>query len=217
MMVKPPNPPPVSDEKIRALLERYKCPVPFHEIRTRMLGSIATPVAFVSPTKVVQSFWGGELPTFNSVDEANELLGGLMMGLWNRLARHQNRNTPFRLMRAETPPTRDGLAAVALMRCQELDGFVDGLFSGEVEVDLPERAHRGLTQLAEMRVMFAMVLRIAADPHIAGTETEMGTTLPHLQSTTHQAEREIQAIMIACALARRQSLASAAATKPTWH
>ena len=29
------NPSPASDEQVRALLERYKCPVPFHEVRTR--------------------------------------------------------------------------------------------------------------------------------------------------------------------------------------
>ena len=33
-----------SDAEILALLERYKCPTPFHEVRTRFLGSIAAPV-----------------------------------------------------------------------------------------------------------------------------------------------------------------------------
>lgn len=44
--------------------------------------------------------------------------------LWNRLTRHQDRGAPFRLMRTEVAATRQGLAAVALMRQQELDGFV---------------------------------------------------------------------------------------------
>jgi hypothetical protein len=75
------NPSPTSDEQVRALLERYKCPVPFHEVRTRFLGNIASPVMSTSPIKVVQELWGGELPPFGTIDDANELIGALVMGL----------------------------------------------------------------------------------------------------------------------------------------
>ena len=148
------NPSPASDEQVRALLERYKCPVPFHEVRTRFLGNIASPVMSASPIKVVQDLWGGELPPFDTIDEANELIGALVMGLWNRLTRHQDRASPFRLLRIDTAPTREGLAALALMRRQELDGFIEGLFGREEVVDLPERAHRGLDELGQMRALF---------------------------------------------------------------
>ena len=57
-------------------LRRYRCPVPFHELRTRFLGNIATPAVGVSPLKMVERLWGGKLPEFNSVDAANELIGG---------------------------------------------------------------------------------------------------------------------------------------------
>jgi hypothetical protein len=149
-MAKHTNPAPATDEQVRALLERYKCPVPFHEVRTRFLGNVATPVMSASPIKTVKDLWGGELPAFDSIDAANDLIGALIMGLWNRLTRHQDRNAPFRLMRVEIAPTRQGLAALALMRGQELDGFVDGLFGGEEAVDLPERAHRGVENLGEI-------------------------------------------------------------------
>ena len=39
---------------------------------------------------------------------ANELIGALVMGLWNRLTRHQERAVPFRLIRLEVPATREG-------------------------------------------------------------------------------------------------------------
>lgn len=119
----------VSDEQVRALLQRYECPVPFHEVRTRFLGNIATPVMSASPIRMVESLWGSELPTFESVDDANELIGALIMGLWNRLTRHQERKSPFRLYRIEAEPTREGLATLALMRRQELHGFIEGLFA----------------------------------------------------------------------------------------
>src|SRR5271156_6063753 len=94
------DPSPASDKQGRALLERYKCPVPFHEVRTRFLGNIASPVMSASPINVVQDLWGGELTPFDTIDDANELIGALVMGLWNRLARYQDRNSPFRLLRS---------------------------------------------------------------------------------------------------------------------
>jgi hypothetical protein len=66
-------------------------------------------------------------------------------------------------MRVETAPTREGLAAMALIRRQELDGFVEGLFGREEAIDLPERAHRSLDLLGEMRAMFAAVNEVATD------------------------------------------------------
>jgi hypothetical protein len=96
-----PNPSPASDEQVRALLERYECRVPFHEVRTRFLGNIASPVMSASPIKVVKDLWGGELPPFDTIDEANELIGALVMGLWNRLTRHQDRRSAFHLVRLD--------------------------------------------------------------------------------------------------------------------
>ena len=117
-----------TDDEVRALLVRHECPVPFHEVRTRFLGNIATPDMAASSIKMVESLWGGELPEFDSIEAANELIGALVMGLWNRLSRHQERSTPFRLTRPDVAATREGMAAVALMRRQELDGFIEGLF-----------------------------------------------------------------------------------------
>src|SRR5713226_2106175 len=141
-MAKPPVSPTATDEKVRVILERYRCPVLFHEVRTRCLGNIATPVSAASPIKMVEDLWGGKPPAFDSIDAANELIGALVMGLWNRLTRHQDRNSPFRLMRFDMPETSKGLHRLALTRRQELDGFVEGLFGTQEHIDLPERAHR---------------------------------------------------------------------------
>ena len=42
------------------------------------------------------------------------------------------------------PSIGEGLASLATIRCQELDGFIDGLFGDKATIGLPERAHRGL-------------------------------------------------------------------------
>ena len=199
------------------MLQRHGCPVPLHEIRTRFLGNIATPAMSASPIKVVEGLWGGELPEFDSIDAANELIGALLAGLWNRLTRHQDRSTPFRLTRIDVVPTREGLSALALMRRQELDGFIEGLFGAEEAIDLPERAHRGLANLAEMRALFAAVLDVTKDDSVAGTDKDRANTLRHMRTMTGHAEHEMHEIVLSCVRARRQMLAGLRATKPTLH
>jgi hypothetical protein len=211
------NQSPASDEQVRALLERYKCPVPFHEVRTRLLGNIASPVMSASPIKVVQDLWGGELPPFDTIEDANELIGALVMGLWNRLTRHQDRALPFRLMRVDTGSTREGLAALALMRRQELDGFIGGLFGREEVVDLPKRAHRGLDELGQMRALFEAVVRLAEDDTKQPTDKGVETTLQRMREMTKIAEHEIHAVVLACARARRQMIVGTPTTRPTVH
>jgi hypothetical protein len=130
-MAKSAVPPTATDDEVRALLIFYRCPVPFHEVRTRFLGNIASPGMGVSPIKVIEGLWGGKLPEFETIDAANELVGALVMGLWNRLSRHQDRNAPFRLTRIETGATREELAVLAMLRRQELEGFVEELFGKE--------------------------------------------------------------------------------------
>ena len=78
-MAKRPVPPTATDEEVRVLIERYRCPVPFHEVRTRFLGNIASPIMGTSPMKEVESLWGGELPEFETIDAANELIGASRM------------------------------------------------------------------------------------------------------------------------------------------
>jgi hypothetical protein len=214
----PKKPPPsASDDEVRALLERYECPVPFHEVRTRFLGNIATPARAASPIKMVESLWGGALPEFPSLDAVNELIGGLIMGLWNRLTVHQNRHAPFRLMRPATTATRDGLAALATMRREELDGFVDGLFGEDEAIDLPERASRALEALGETRALFAAITELVADEEKPATARDLQETLRHTREMTRIAEREMHAVVLACTRARRQLLASQAEHKAIRH
>jgi hypothetical protein len=170
-----------------------------------------------SPVRVVEDLWGGELPEFDNLDEARELIGALVAGLWNRLTRHQDRNSPFRLIRVETVPTREGLAALALMRRQELDGFVEGLFGREEAIDLPERAHRSLDMLGEMRAMFAAVHEVATDLSKPANDKSMETTLKHMREMTKNAEHEMHAVVLSCKRARKQMLDTLPAQKPTLH
>src|SRR5450759_5937597 len=113
--------------------------------------------------RTVKQLWGGELPEFDSMEAVNELLNALVAGLWNRLTAHQSSRNPFRLLRFDVAQTRVGLKHFALVRRQELDGFVEGLFGLEEHIDLPERAHEALGVLAEIRAMLAGVINLLDD------------------------------------------------------
>ena len=110
-----------------------------------------------------------------------------------------------------------GLAALALVRRQELDGFVEGLFGGEEVVDLPKRAHRDLDELGQMRALFEAVVVLAVDDTKTATDRGVETTLRRMREMTRMAEHEIHAVVLACTRARRQMLAGMPTNRPTLH
>ena len=199
------------------MLERYHCPVPFHAVRTRFLGNIASPDMQNSPIKMVEALWGGALPTFDNLDAANELIGALVMGLSNQLTRHQERSAPFRLTRMDVPATREGMAKLALVRREELEGFVEGLFGDKESLDLPERAHKALGTLAEIRAMLEASQVLAEDPTKPAAPGDIAVTLGHFRELTRIAEHEMHEAVLSCTRARRQMLAALPASRPVLH
>jgi hypothetical protein len=199
----------VSDAEVRALLDRYRCPVPFHLVRTRFLGGIATPTLLASPMDTVLGLWNGELPKFDGLAALNEFSAVLVMGLWNRLTQHQERNSPFQLVRADIPETREGLAGLSLIRREEeLDGFIHGLFGKEESLKLPERAHQTLTALSEMRAMLEGLRVVASDPTKPATFDDIAQALDHVRELTRISEREIHEAVMSCTQIRRQTSCS---------
>jgi hypothetical protein len=205
-MAKRTTPPTASDDEVRAFLERYDCPVPFHAVRTRFLGNITSPDMQTSPFKIVEALWGGELPPFETIEAANELIGALVMGLWNRLTRHQERTEPFRLTRLEVPATREGMAKLARLRREELEGFVEGLFGDKELLDLPERAHKALGTLAEIRAMMEASQVLADDLTKPTPPGEIAVTLGHFRELTRVAEHDMHEAVLSCTRARRQMM-----------
>ena len=60
-----------NDESARALLAKYDCPVPYHEVRTRFLANIATPDAAASPLTTLQGLWGGTIAAYEDMEAVN--------------------------------------------------------------------------------------------------------------------------------------------------
>ena len=199
------------------MLRRYACPVPYHEVRTRFLGNIASPELSASPLQSVKNLWGGTLPEFKSIEDLNRLIDALINGLWNALTIHQKRTEPFRLVKVPLEPSVANLAQLALTRRQELDGFVEGLFDGANEIDLPEKANVSLGVLAEMRAIMGGAHDLATRTTEPADPVQIRETFRHLRELTRIMEREINAVVLDCTRARRQMLRDAPPRRPTFH
>ena len=197
----------------KALLERYACPLPYHQVRARFMGNIATPEMTVSPMQEIQRIWNNDLPVFESKAEAEEFFGTLFQGLWNALSTHQKRMDPFKLARIATAPASLAfLTRFSRVRREEIEGFVDGLFVDKDEMDLPESAHKSVSILGEMRSIFAAVEQLASQPASVASITE---TIKHFQQMSRIAEHEINVVIQSCKKARAQTLETLPMGRPT--
>ena len=213
MMKKQKNKSSFSLPSAKALLVKYACPIPYHQVRARFMGNIASPDMTVSPVQEIQRIWENELPTFESNSDAEEFFGILMQGLWNDLSAHQKRTDPFKLARiAMAPASLEFLFKSARVRRLEIEGFVDGLFAGQGEIDLAESAHKAVDILGEMRAIFEATEQLAAQPASVASITE---TIKHFQQMSRIAEHEINVVIQSCKKARAQALDTLPMGRPT--
>lgn len=191
----------------KALLEQHACPIPYHQVRARFMGNIATPDMNASPMKEVQRIWNDDLPEIEDKMEAEAFFGALLQGMWNGLSAHQKRSDPFKLARVKTAPeSYEYLARLARVRREEIDGFIDGLFAGQEEMDFPESAHKAVGALGELRALFAATEDMALSPPGPADVSSVEQTAKHLRELTRIAEVEINTIIQSCRKARQQML-----------
>ena len=194
-----------SQQAVEKLLQDHKCAVPFHVVRTRFLGSIATPGPSLPPLEMVKALWGGDLPAVDTIDTLNRILELLVMGLWNDLTRHQKRSEHFRLARPSVLENRAGLIRLAQIRTEELDGFADGLFGRHDDLELPDRADQSMDTLGELRAMFVSVADVVIRD-VGASESEINKTFGSVRELTRIAEKEIHEVVIVCTKARQSGL-----------
>jgi hypothetical protein len=205
-----------SDANVIAMLHRYQCPMPFHAVRARFMGGIASPLDR-SPVQALQELWGGELPQFATVEDSNHLLHVLMAGLWNPLTEHRIDGNPFKLTRVQVKQTRAGLHRYALLRQQEIEGFMDGLFGPHEELDLPESARDGVRILGKVRAFLTGVITLLDDPDQPAAAGDLTGLSDNLQALAIVVEKEMNTVLLSCTRARRQPLADIQPIKPIVH
>ena len=98
-----------------------------------------------------------------------------------------------------------------------MEGFVAGLVGDEESIDLPERAHKALGALAEIRAMLEGVQVLAEDPTKPAASDDIPVTIGHFRELTRIAEHEIHEAVLSCTRARRQMLVSLPTRRPVLH
>jgi hypothetical protein len=199
-----PKIPYVGDDAVRKLLDRYACPAPFHVVRLRFLGEIMSPAVKVSPTDTIMSLWNGELPVFDSTQDASAFFEG-MFGLWNHMVRQHGTGRSVRLAKIGPFDTREGMRAAAATRVEELyQGFLRGLVGENEAIDLPAgvpgllaRIEKGIELLARARNTFAH----PAGPDDAAILAELANVFPIVDRALQE---DLNAVVVAMARWRRQ-------------
>ena len=207
----------VGDKRILGLLDQYECPVPFHAVRTRLLGNIATPRLDASPVQTIKDLWGGEFPPVDSMDDLNALLQDLM-SLWNTLARHQSRTRPFKLAKGGSGSSIEGIEQLCRIRTEEIEGFMEGLYGTADTIDLSEWTVKRMDELGEINAMFLSALEISSrEPRVFATSDELKETYQHLKTLERAMGKEINMVVLACKKARAQSMTWEDMAPPTLH
>jgi hypothetical protein len=199
---------------IKRLLKRYDCPMPYHAVRARFLGCIACPSIDTHPMQALAALWDGAMPEIENIEDANELMQGLVNGVWNPLTLLLSGNKEFRLTRMRGPSDKAGLKRFAQTRINEIDAFVDGLFGGEEAIDLPDTAHEAVEALSELASFFEAFVQFGDEPY---TEVEFGEAVLNARKLSYIAEQEINETVRACTKARHAALSRLGDGRPTLH
>ncbi len=182
------------DAAFQRLLEKYNCPTPFHVVRMRFLGEIASLDLDASPIKTIESFWDGELPAFDLDEEATAFFQ-VMMGLWNRMARHQD-GVLVKLFKPKKPREWDDIAAAFRMRAEEIrDGFLVGYSGSGTDQNPPESLEEALHGLREIAEGFEEAAERVQRPQRVEDELSFHDYRQLLEARTKEVETLLTAIM----------------------
>jgi len=192
------------DAALKGLLQRYRCPAPFHVVRMRFWGEIVSPSLQASPIKTIESLWPNGLPNFEDRKEANAFFQALM-GLWNNVARFQDGS--LKLQKVDKVDTREALHAAGKLRVEELlDGFMHGFTGGDRQIDVPPgvgdfltRIEKGIELLATTRNTFAK----PPGPEDAGMLAELSAVFPEIDRAV---QTDLNAIAVAVKNWRKEQL-----------
>ena len=180
-------------------LERYDSLLMFHEVRTCFMGAIACPTDGINPMRMITSIWGGELPTFLDVKDADQFFDIFINQLWDPFAEQQMAKKPFELTKWRYKATKKDLAALAEIRTDEIAVFIDAIEGPDDEnVKLPRRAVQAVRVLGEVYGLLSAIELLAIDKSIPKPKSEIAELLIQMEKMTAIAELEINEAIIAC-------------------
>ena len=153
----------VGDTAFKAFLKRVECPAPFHVVRMRFLGAIASPVDETSPVRVIQSFWlEDDQPDLATMEDAGAFFD-TFIGLWNRQAKPAG-SSQVRLTRFKISRSAGDVEQCLLIRLEEIeDGFVEGFWAGRDDLDMSATAAGLIDLVGETAGQYAELIGAMQD------------------------------------------------------
>lgn len=146
------------EERLARLLGAAGCPLPLHEVKALLLGSLAG-WRQPSAAEFRAALWGKESPDFADAGQAREFQD-LVAALRERLALHRD-GTPYSLSPVTPQRRPEDIGRYVRVRQEEIDAFHRGMaLAGADPEDLPPRARqaiarleRAVTHLDRLRIM----------------------------------------------------------------
>lgn len=202
---------PAGDMDAKRLLEKYRCPTGFHAVRAQFMGAIASPIQQIQPLQEVKALWGGAFPPLKTMEDVNQLMTVLIMGLWNQLSAHTDAERPFQLMQFRGAATDDMLRNQAKVRCEELEAFRNGFYQRQASIKVSSDIAKACHVIDELIPMYEGMVNIPANPR--EPQSERDALAKNLDGLTRIIEMEINFIIRAVAK-DRAGLAGANPTGP---
>lgn len=127
----------IGDAGVAKFLEQYGSATPFHVVRLRVLGALASPNKDLLPVMVIASFWPEDkFPKFVTKDEADTFFS-TFMGLWRRLEKMSEASQNMLSATGKIPSLEDARETL-LRRVEEVDaGFIEGFWGGLDDMPMP--------------------------------------------------------------------------------
>jgi hypothetical protein len=203
------------DGAFKAFLRRYDCPTPFHVVRMRFVGWVASPALAASPLPIIETLWPGGLPEFEGEPDAAKFFE-TFAGLIRHVSRYQK---GIRVKMAKLPKPREveNLVGAFRIRAEEIrDGFFIGYWGDQEEAQAPEEQGASLQELKEYAAECdEAVAELQALP-AGDTKSALAEYGQGLDELTRDAERELSFLVWAAIVLRAADLAGGESGDESW-
>lgn len=203
--------------EIGALLHKYQCPLSYHAVRTRILGSLARYDSVACPLSVILRFWDGAFPDLANFSQAHDVYQALGVTLWQELSKHRLSHEPFKSLEMSLTPLSTNLDVSGMVRVQEIEGFIAGIFDDGEETELPWPAFEAVTHLGDIRTTFfglsKLMKRASETP---GNIDKIAQIIKHMAILTSVMEVEIHATVLSCWASQKVVIAQPRLQQNEW-